>query len=315
MSRYKSYDFKKIKPISISDRKSNMQSDKMASPFIKNGSFGFFMDSLPDVLKARDFKTLVDRILSAREKNKPVLLMMGAHVIKVGLNPILISLMEKKIIQGIAMNGAGAIHDMELAYFQNTSEDVQSNLKDGTFGMARETAALLNETAQEGQKEKLGFGEVLGKKLVLEKPLGFSNSLLGQAYERMIPVTIHVALGTDIVHQHPSADGAAIGELSLRDFNIWTQLISEINRGGVVLLFGSSVILPEVFLKSSAVVQNVEGPVRDFTTAVFDMNMHYRPMMNVIDRPKKSGGDGFYFVGHHEIMIPLLAASILQKIK
>jgi len=313
MTRYQTYDLNQIKPISIQNRKSKVQSEKMASPFHHNDTFVEFFTSLPDVLKAHDLKILVERISKARQKSKPVIVMMGAHVIKVGLNPILIHLMEKGFIQSIATNGAGAIHDVELAYFQNTSENVEENLKNGTFGMTKETAELLNQTVKEGQKEELGFGEVLGRKLMKEKPQGFSASLLGKAYELNIPVTVHVALGTDIVHQHPSADGAAIGELSLRDFHIFTHQISKISDGGVVLLFGSTVLLPEVFLKALAVVQNIEGQIQKYTTAVFDMSNHYRPKMNVVERPQKAGGSGFYFIGHHEIMIPLLAASILQK--
>jgi hypothetical protein len=260
-------------------------------------------------------RTLVDRIASARQNNKPVMLMMGAHVIKVGLNPILVDLMHCEVIQGIAFNGACAIHDSELAYFGTTSEDVAEALKDGSFGMAGETASLLNETARRGSKEELGFGEVLGKRIIEDRPPYASLSILGEAFRLNIPVTVHVAVGTDIVHQHPSADGAAIGDVSHRDFKIWSNQVSRIGDGGVVLLFGSSVILPEVFLKALTVARNINGKIENFTTANFDMIRHYRPRVNVVERPTESKGSGYDFVGHHEIMIPLLAAAIKEKLK
>jgi hypothetical protein len=287
----------------------------MAHPIKKGSSCSLFIESLPDVLASRDLKALVEKIVRAKETGKPILVMMGAHVIKVGLSPIIIDLMEYGMIQGIAMNGAGAIHDAEVAYFGITSEDVSSALKDGSFGMARETADLLNQTVCGGNAEdELGFGEAVGRRIAGDRPDHHQFSILFHADKMRIPVTVHVAMGTDIVHQHPSADGAAIGEASMRDFRIWTHLVSQIGDGGVILLFGSSVILPEVFLKSLTVARNIVGQITDFTTANFDMIHHYRPRMNVVERPTLDGGTGYNFIGHHEIMIPLLAAAIQEQV-
>ncbi len=310
MSKYKEIDIEKVKTISIKDRESKVSVEQVARPVISGSKLQTFFKSLPQVLAARDFGELVSRIVLAVHSGKPVLLMMGAHVIKVGLSPIIIDLMEKGVISGIALNGAGVIHDTELTYFGKTSEDVGTFLKDGRFGMAKETADIINHTVIEGREQGLGFGEAIGKQAVEDKPPHFNLSILGQAYRLGIPVTVHVALGTDIVHQHPSADGGAIGELSLRDFRIWTHLVSQIGNGGVILLFGSSVILPEVFLKALTVARNIVGEVTDFTTANFDMIRHYRPSVNVVRRPTEKEGRGYTFIGHHEIMIPLLAAAI-----
>jgi hypothetical protein len=309
MSKYRRIDISRIRPVSIQSRPSKLNSSMLGRPVQNSGDLSAFFESLPDVLKAADFRSLVKHIINARGKNKPILLMMGAHVIKTGLSPILIDLMHLGYIQGIAMNGAGAIHDMELAYFGKTSEDVADLLKDGRFGMARETGELLNNST-DGNKNDLGFGELLGARIVRDHPKFAEFSLLGQAYERDIPVTIHVALGTDIVHQHPTADGAFIGEHSLRDFHIFCELVSGIGNGGVVLLFGSAVVLPEVFLKALTVARNIHGEINNFVTAAFDMNRHYRPEMNLVERPTREGGNGYSFTGHHEIMIPLLAAAV-----
>jgi len=314
MAKFKEIDMSKLKTYSISKRKSKVAAEKLAKSVDPGCPLSTFLESLPSVLAVEDLKNLVADISSAVQNQKPVLLMMGAHVIKVGLSSIIIDLMKRGVVQGIALNGAGAIHDVELAYFGKTSEEVSSYLRDGRFGMVAETADLLNSTIRKGKEEELGFGESLGKRIIDENP-GYSElSILGQAYKLDIPVTVHVAIGTDIVHQHPSADGASIGELSLRDFKIWCHLVSGIGNGGVVLVVGSSVILPEVFLKSLAVARNCAGSVNKFTTANFDMIWHYRPRVNVIERPTQDGGRGFTFIGHHEIMIPLLAAAIKEKL-
>jgi hypothetical protein len=315
MSKYQEIDLGKIKTSTIKNRKSKVQLDQLARPHAVAGSFLEFWESLPASLAANDLRTLVDRIASARQKKKPVLLMMGAHVIKVGLNPIVVDLMRHGVIQSIAMNGAGAIHDTELAYFGTTSEDVAEALKDGSFGMAGETASILNETARHGLKEQLGFGEALGKRIAGDQPPHSRLSILGEAFKSNVPVTVHVAVGTDIVHQHPSADGASIGAVSHRDFKIWSHQVSRIGDGGVVLLFGSSVILPEVFLKALTVARNIHGKIENFTTANFDMIRHYRPRVNVVERPTECKGSGFDFTGHHEIMIPLLAAAVKERLK
>lgn len=313
MSKYREVDLSKVKTTSVHDRKSKVDVEQLARPMDSGGRFSAFWESLPDILASKNLHALVRKIVHAVRSRKPVLVMMGAHVIKVGLSPIIVDLLHKRVIHGIAMNGAGAIHDVELAYFGKTSEDVAGLLKNGRFGMARETAEILNKTVQGVQQEELGFGEALGRRIVQDEPEHSGLSILGQAHKLGIPVTVHAAIGTDIVHQHPSADGAAIGEASLRDFRIWAELISRIGNGGVVLLFGSSVILPEVFLKALTVARNVHGKVTHFTTANFDMIHHYRPLVNLVDRPTMDGGDGFNFIGHHEIMIPLLAAAIKEE--
>jgi hypothetical protein len=315
MSKYQAIDLGKIKTSTIKNRKSKVRLDQLATPHAVSGSFSEFWKSLPASLAVNDLRTLVDRIASARQNEKPVLVMMGAHVVKVGLNPILVDLMHEGVIQSIAMNGAGAIHDTELAYFGTTSEDVAEALKDGSFGMAGETASILNEAARHGLKEQLGFGEALGQRIIEDQPPHARLSILGEAFRSNIPVTVHVAVGTDIVHQHPSADGAAIGAVSHRDFKIWAHQVSWIGDGGVVLLFGSSVVLPEVFLKALTVARNINGKIENFTTANFDMIRHYRPRVNVIERPIQGKGSGYDFVGHHEIMIPLLAAAVKERLK
>jgi deoxyhypusine synthase len=310
MSRYQRVDLEKIKTLPIKERPSKVSTSFFAKPLQGNSTFGEFLNSLPEILKVSDLRKLVEKIVLARKKKKPILIMMGAHVIKTGLNPVLIDLMQNGLVQGLAMNGAAAIHDTELAYYGKTSEDVAAGLKTGEFGMARETGQFLNQTLT----EDLGFGEALGKRLQEERPPYAESSLLGQAYQLNIPVTVHVAIGTDVVHQHASADGARIGAASLLDFHIFCHLVSQIHNGGVVLLFGSAVILPEVFLKALTVARNVHGQVRHFTTANFDMVQHYRPQMNVIERPCHDSDRGYSFTGHHEIMIPLLAAAIKNAI-
>ena len=315
MSKYKEIDIKKITTISIHTRNSKITKDQLARPVVPGSSFQEFWDTLPSILASNELRELVEFITKAIRLNKPVLVMMGAHVIKVGLSPIIIDLIEVGAIQGIAMNGAGAIHDVELAYFGKTSEDVTSFLEDGRFGMARETAEILNETVRKGCKESMGFGEAIGKRITEDKPDNGCYSILGRAYTKGIPVTVHVAIGTDIVHQHASADGASIGEATLRDFRILTNLVSQIGDGGVVLLFGSSVVLPEVFLKALTTARNIQGAVKGFYSASFDMIRHYRPRVNVVERPIQKGGKGYTFVGHHELMIPLLAAAIKNELQ
>lgn len=309
MSKYEKIDISKVKTISVISRPSKIEYRMMARPLSPDASFQEFWNGLPDVLKVSDLRAVVGHIIKARETGKPVLVMMGAHVIKTGLSPILIDLMRMGYIQGLALNGAGAIHDMELTFFGKTSEDVAISLQTGEFGMARETGALMNETLKVTE-EDMGFGEALGRRIENENPPHMAHSLLGQAYQMNIPVTVHVAIGTDIVHQHASANGSVIGQASLHDFHVFCHLVSQIGGGGVVLLFGSAVILPEVFLKALTVARNIHGPVENFVTANFDMISHYRPQMNVIERPIQGRGHGYQFIGHHELMIPLLAAGI-----
>jgi hypothetical protein len=312
MSKYTEIDIQRIKTFSIRKRKSKVLKEAFAGLMEPGASFKSFWDSLPSILAGKDLKELAGRIADAVHANKPILFMAGAHVVKVGLSPVIIQLMEKGMLSCIALNGAGAIHDAELAYFGQTSEEVADAIQNGRFGMAKETADLLNNAIQKGRKEALGLGEALGKQILSDDAPNVRLSLLAQAYRLDIPVTVHVALGTDVVHQHPSADGAAIGELSLRDFRIFADQVSRLNNGGVVLLFGSAVILPEVFLKALTVARNIRKRVGRFTTANFDMIRHYRPSVNVVERPTLNDGKGYHFTGHHEILLPLLAAAVLE---
>jgi hypothetical protein len=260
-------------------------------------------------------KELVDRCVRAFQKGKPIVIALGGHVVKCGLSPYLIDLMEIGLITTMASNGSVVIHDFEIAKFGKTSEDVATALEDGSFGFARETGDGINNIITDAYHNKLGFGEAIGKHLSETETPNKSMSLLAKAYEKQIPFTVHVALGTDIVHQHETANGAAIGDCSMRDFRIFCNSIININEGGVFLSFGSAVVMPEVFLKAVTVVRNLGYPLRNFYTAVFDMNLHYRPKTNIVERPTKSGGKGYYFVGHHEIVIPLFYHALKDKLQ
>ncbi len=308
-------DFSKIKTYSIHERKSKVESTAFAQPCRRGASFADFVNSLPCFLKAADLDVLVETIVRARKNDKPVAVLMGAHVIKVGLNPVLIDAMQNHIITSIALNGAGSIHDAELACFGATSEDVAEGLADGSFGMARETGQMLNDTIHLGKGSGKGFGQLLGERLLTEQPPFVSSSLLAQAAQLSIPITVHVAIGADIVHQHPNTDAAAIGEASYLDFQLLSKQLAGLQPDAVVLLFGSSVLLPEVFLKALTVARNLGYPAHGFTTANFDMISHYRPRVNVLQRPTLTGGQSFEFIGHHEIMIPLLFAAIKEKMQ
>lgn len=268
-----------------------------------------FVRNLPDVLAARDFKDLIVRMTNARKKRKTLLWAAGAHVIKVGLTPVLIDLMKRGWVSGLALNGAGIVHDFELAYCGETSEDVGAQIRSGRFGMAEETGRLLNAAINKGAEQGLGLGEAVGM-MIAASDFKFKRlSVLGVAYKLGIPVTVHVAVGTDIIHVHPGASGAAIGATSLRDFFVFSALVRKL-EGGVFLNLGSAVVLPEVFLKAVSLVRNKGTKLDGFTTAVFDFNRHYRPSENIVRRPLGKKGRGFYFVGHLEIMIPLLAAAL-----
>jgi deoxyhypusine synthase len=313
MSKYRQADFSKVKTYSIKDRYSKVHLEELGKVYEPDESFGKFIDSLPDILVAKSFREIIEKIIHSIENNKPVIWMIGAHVIKCGLSPILIDLMKHKAISCIAMNGAGVIHDAELTLFGATSEDVAVNLKDGSFGMAKETGEFINKTLMESTD--LGYGEAIGKKLLESNTPNVNLSILANAYKFDIPVTVHTAIGTEITHQHPNADGASIGRASYTDFKIFTEVVSKIGNGGVVLNVGSTVILPEVFLKALTIARNIGHSVTDFTTCDFDMIRHYRPKVNVVERPTMQGGAGYQITGHHEIIIPLLAGAIKYKLK
>jgi hypothetical protein len=313
MRKYPSLDFNQVNTYSIRERKSKVKLADEAVPFKPGTSFRAFLNGLPPILAAGEFKEVIEAVARAHESGKIVMVGMGAHPIKVGLNPILIDLMEKGIISSLSMNGAGIIHDFELAYIGHTSEDVAAELASGTFGMAEETGRILNRMIREGAAKEEGIGEALGKRLTdLSFPYRH-NSLLAAGARLGIPVTIHVALGTDIIHMHPEADGSAIGYGSMRDFQRLTSVVSQL-EGGVYLNIGSSVIMPEVFLKALTVARNLKYKVENFTTVNFDFIQHYRPVTNVVQRPTLQGGRGYRLTGHHEIMIPLLAAGILERL-
>ncbi|MCX5700706.1 MAG: deoxyhypusine synthase family protein [Candidatus Omnitrophica bacterium] len=272
------------------------------------------MDSLPNILKAKEIHSIVESIVKARKQKKAVILMAGAHVIKCGLNPVIIELIKKKVITCVCLNGAGIIHDFELTLQGKTSEDVAENLKTGKFGMGRETADFLNNAVVDGVADGLGLGYAVAKKIDETKLPHKNLSLLLAAYKQKIPLCVFVAIGTDIIHQHPSFDAGLTAEGSQRDFYTLVEHISSLNNGGVVLNFGSTVIMPEVFLKALNLARNLGGKVKDFTTANFDMIHHYRPQQNVVTRPVLSGGKGYYIIGHHEIMLPLLAQAVTERL-
>jgi len=307
MSRYRGINLNKVKTFSVRSRKSKTQIAQCAKPLAPESNVNDFLEHLPKCLKAEDFKALVEAVLKARRKSKSIILMLGAHPIKCGLSPLLIDLMQSGFVTCLATNGAGAIHDLEMAFWGKTSEEVEKGIDDGSFGMARETAETFNGICSSAGREDLGLGEALGKRILELGPKFKKHSLLANAYRLNVPACVHVAFGTDIVHQHPSFDPASTGKATHRDFRILAEQVSGLNDGGVVLHFGSTVVLPEVFLKALSVARNVKGKVERFTTANFDMIQHYRPNLNLVLRPTQKSGKGFSFTGHHEIMIPLLA--------
>lgn len=293
-----------------------MRADEFAHPPADDHSFRAFLASLPDILVARDFRRVVSAIASAAQRGRCVLVMLGGHVVKTGLAPVLIDLMRRRVITHIAMNGSAAIHDYEMARFGATSEDVAAGLRDGTFGMADETGRGLNEAFTRGMREQRGMGEAIA--VALEGAASLQHpelSLLLNAERLGVGATVHAALGADIVHQHPAADGAAIGDTTHRDFRRLAASLSALHDGGVVLNVGSAVIMPEVFLKALTVARNLgDGKPTDFVTCDLDMNRHYRPRMNVVQRPVLTGGQGYEITGHHEIMIPLLAWAVVEEL-
>ena len=311
MSRYPKTDLSRIRLMSVSDRASKVSLEERGKPFEPGEEFRSFLETLPDILAARDLRRLAANWVEGRKQGKPVILMMGGHVVKVGLAPLVCDLLERGLLTGVAMNSAAAIHDTESALFGKTSEDVAAALTDGSFGMAKETGEFINEAvvdAFNGEDPEIGFGEALGERLLASE--GGENSILATCVRLDLPVTVHVAIGADIIHQQPSMRGDATGELSFRDFRLLCEELRDLGGGGVLLNFGSAVVLPEVFLKALTVARNLGAEVFNFTTANFDMIRHYRPRMNVVSRPTQDGGEGFDFAGHHEIMFPLLAAMV-----
>ena len=311
--KIKPMDFTGLNTYSVHDRFSKVTVDNFARPLPKGATIQDFLASLPDQLMGRDLPDLIERLADCRENERPLLVGMGAHVIKVGLNPLLIDLMERGVITGLAMNGACIVHDTEIAMVGRTSEDVDQVLGLGEFGAAKETGEAINEAINIGAEKGLGLGQAMGEYLLDKKFPNNDVSLLATARHLDVPVTVHVALGTDIVHIHPSADGAAIGKTTHHDFRLFCSQVAEL-EGGAYLNLGSAVLMPEVFLKALTVVRNLGNRVEMFTTANFDFIRHYRTMTNVVKRPVAGGGRGFNIIGHHELMIPLLAAGLLAKL-
>jgi hypothetical protein len=306
-------DRSKIKTYSISKRKSKVSLDTLAKPPKPNMTLKDFVDGLPDVLAASDIREVIKSVAKAVKDDRPVIASMGAHVIKVGLSPLIIDLMEKKILSLVAINGAGIIHDFELAYAGFTSENVDTAIDDGTFGMAKETGEMLNGAISEGAKCGIGLGMAVGDMIEKKKLPNRESSILAAGARLDIPVTVHVAIGTDIIHMHPTAEGDAIGKTSMADFLTFASAVSNLS-GGVYFNIGSTVLLPEVFLKAISLARNLGNDVRDFMTVDMDFTRHYRPQTNVVKRPTSSGGRGISLVGHHEIMLPLLFSGVVEEI-
>src|SRR5271157_2010292 len=311
--KYTPTDPSGLKTYSIKDRHSKVSIDKAALPHRKGGSFRDFADSLPDFLAASDIKSVVRAVLQARGNSRPVVLGMGAHPIKVGLSPLIIDLMRRGIITALAANGACIIHDFEIAFIGRTSEDVGKELCTGSFGMGKETGSMVNKAISEGVKRGDGIGRSMGS-FIEDSSFPFKDrSIFGEGFRLDIPMTVHVAVGADIIHMHPEADGASIGEGSLRDFRLFSSVVADL-EGGVYINLGSAVMLPEVFLKALATARNLGNKVEEFTTVNMDFVQHYRPRENVLRRPTMTKGQCFALTGHHEIMVPLLAAMIIEEL-
>jgi len=314
--KYKPLDMSGVKTYPLAERANKVVMARDAAAGVRSGmTVEELLRSLPAQLASRDLLAVIDAVAAARAAGKPVVMALGGHVIKCGLQPVLKNLIDAGAITAFAVNGSVAIHDYEISLIGETSEDVGKVLHCGLFGMAEETGRDINRALREGVVKGQGFGEALGS-FILEKNNPFRDkSLLATCRERDIPITVHVAVGTDIVHQHPTADGAVIGQASYTDFRIFASVISELGDGGVYLNVGSAVLLPEVFLKALSIVQNLGYHVDNFTTANFDMQQHYRPLQNVVKRPTSGKGRGYTVTGHHEIMLPLLAAGILDRMQ
>ena len=319
-SKYKAQpmEFGALKTVPIEARGGKVRVEHFAAPHAPGAGIGALIDSLPHILAADSLRAVIDAIVNARTQERALIWGLGGHVIKCGLAPILIDLMRRGYATAFVLNGAAAIHDFEIAIAGHTSEDVEAVLPDGSFGAAEETGREMNEAIAETGSDAdcdIGFGEALGRRLErIADPKFAASSLLYAAYRAAVPVTVHVAIGTDTPHTHPAARGDAIGRASHHDFRLLCSIAKDLDRGGVYVNVGSAVVLPEVFLKVISVVRNLGNPVGNFTTVNFDFLQHYRPNANVVNRPHaKSGGRGYSITGHHEIMIPLLAAALIER--
>jgi len=305
-------DLSKIKTYSLKSRQSKVRIDALAAPHAKGKPFSDFVASLPDILASKNLKDVAAAVVQARQDARPVMLGMGAHAIKVGLNPVIIDLLERKIITSLSLNGACVIHDFELALMGHTSEDVDREILTGAFGMAEETGSMINGAIKTAAASGIGIGTAVGN-MIQSGDFPFRDKSLLAACSRLnVPVTVHIAIGTDIIHMHPSFDGASAGKATHQDFVNFCTLVSEL-EGGVYINLGSAVLLPEIFLKAVTLVRNLGHTLQHFTTVNMDFIQHYRPNTNVVRRPTQSGGRGFALTGHHEIMFPLLAAMIIEQ--
>jgi hypothetical protein len=305
-------DLDKVKTYPLADRKSKVTLADFGRPHVRGESLAAFLDALPKILGGESLRLLAGDVLRARALGKPIIWGIGAHVIKVGLSPVLVDLMEKGLVTALAMNGAGIIHDFELAVAGQTSEDVAAGLGSGEFGMARETGEEINRAIVEGDRDGLGLGAALGRHLATRKPPHLEVSLLAAAHRLGLTATVHVALGTDIVHMHPACDPGAVGRATHLDFRILAGQVARLGGGGVYLNVGSAVLLPEVFLKAVTLARNLGHELTDFATANLDFIQSYRPNTNVVQRPTRGVGRGYSLTGHHEILVPLLAASLIE---
>ena len=311
----KPIDLDGISTYPIESRKSKVHTGVFGKPHDGSENILAFITKLPQILAGNSLRKLIQAILYARASNKPILWGFGGHVIKVGLGPVLIDLLQSGFITGIAMNGSAAIHDFEVAFRGATSEEVEEQLGDGRFGMARETAEYMNAAVDSASKDGIGMGEALGRFIAAsgEKGLKFAHSnasVLAEAYARRVPVTVHVAIGTDTIHAHPKTSGESLGASTHRDFKLFCSMVRELDSGGVYVNVGSAVVLPEVFLKAVSVVRNLGHSLEEFTTANLDFVQHYRPTQTVLKRPTQNSGQSIALTGHHEIMVPLIAAAL-----
>jgi len=313
---YREADLGRIRTVPVATRDNKVDPELLASPPSDDRSFSAFLASLPDILAARDLRRVIEAVVTARRGRKGVILLLGGHVIKVGLGPLVNAWLERGIVTHVGLNGAAAIHDFELAAYGGTSEDVESGLADGSFGMAEETGAEMNAAISAAAQAGQGMGEGLSRALAQRRNLpGGNASILLQAHRLDIPITVHPAIGAEIIHQHPTSDGAAVGETGQRDFRRLAGSVPDLDQGGVVLNWGSAVIMPEVFLKALTVARNLGGGrPTGFTAADFDMERHYRPRVNVVQRPTRAGGSGYLLTGHHELLLPLLVWGVLDQL-
>ena len=308
----KPLDFAGLRTIGLKARGGKVNAGQFATPYRKGAGVEGWLNSLPKILAGDSFRSVVDAMVEARLKKRAIIWGLGGHVIKCGLAPVLTDLMERGYVTAFALNGSASIHDCEIGLAGHTSEDVEAVLPDGSFGIAEETGRFMNQAISEGDSKGLGMGEALGAALYNHSHL---NCLQAQAYLRKTPVTVHVAIGTDTPHMHPAANAAAIGSATHRDFRLFASCVADLHDGGVYLNVGSAVVMPEVFLKAVSAVRNLGHPLANFTTVNCDFLQHYRPRVNVVERPHAggAGGNGYAITGHHELTIPLLAAVLIEK--